>query len=81
MGKTMFVSYDLLSPYGMSYLHLMRTLEEQVMDGWFGEHLAYGGSLNHVGVTNGGGDELQHSPYQLLEDKQHFGGEDCNIPN
>ena len=29
----MFVSYDLLSPYGMSYLHLMRTLEEQDMDG------------------------------------------------
>ena len=35
----------------------------------------------HVGVTNGGGEELQHSHYQLLEDKQHLGGEDCNIPN
>ena len=24
---------------------------------------------------------LQHPYLQLLEDKQHFGGEDCNIPN
>ena len=24
---------------------------------------------------------LQHPSLQLLEDKQHFGGEDCNIPN
>ena len=51
------------------------------MEGWIGEHLAYEESLTHDGVTNGGGEELQHSPYQLLEDNQHFGGEDCNIPN
>ena len=24
---------------------------------------------------------LQHQSLQLLEDKQHFGGEDCNISN
>ena len=24
---------------------------------------------------------LQHPSLQLLEDKQHFGGENCNIPN
>ena len=77
----MFVSFELLSPCGMAYLHLMRTLEEQFMEGWIGEHLAYGGILTHDGVTNGGGEELQHSPYQFPEDKQHFGGEDCNIPN
>ena len=64
IGKTMFVSCDLFSPYGMGYLHLMRNLEEQVMEGWFGEHLAYGGSLTHVCVTKGGIYELQHSPYQ-----------------
>ena len=58
----MFVSFELLSPYGIDYLHLMRTLEEKFMEGWIGEHLAYGGSLSHVGVTNGGGEELQHSP-------------------
>ena len=28
-----------------------RTLEEQDMGGWIGEHLAYGGSLSCVGVT------------------------------
>ena len=81
IGKTMFVSFELLSPYGMDYLHLMKTLEEKFMEGWIGEHLAYEGSLSHVGVTNGGRKELQHSPCQLLEDKQHLGREDCNIPN
>ena len=75
----MFVSYDLLSPYGMSYLHLMRTLEEQDMDGWIGEHLAYGGSLSYVGVTKE--EILQHSPCSCLRTSNNFGGEDCNIPN
>ena len=59
----------------------MRTLLEQVMDGRIGDHLAYRRRLSFVGVTNRGGDEFQHSSYQFLEDKQHFGGEDCNIPN
>ena len=54
IGKTMFLSGDLLSPCGMDYLHLMRTLEEKFMEGWIGEHLAHGGSLSHDGVTNGG---------------------------
>ena len=58
IGKTMFVSCDILSPYGMSYFHVMRNLVEQVMDGWFGEHLDHEGRLTHVGVTNGGGDVL-----------------------
>ena len=47
---------------------------------WIGEPLAYDGSLILDDVTKGG-EVLQHSPYQLLEDKQHLGGEDCNIPN
>ena len=76
IGQTMFVSFELLSLYVMNYLHLMRILEEKFMEGWIGEHLAYGGSLSHVGVTNGGGEELQHSPYQLLEGKQNLGGEE-----
>ena len=25
--------------------------------------------------------EILQSPYELLEYKKHFGGEDCNIPN
>ena len=33
IGPAMFVSFELLSPYGMDYLHLMRTLEEQFMEG------------------------------------------------
>ena len=36
--------------------------------------------LNIDDAINGGGEVLQLLPYQLLEDKQHFGGEDCNIP-
>ena len=46
------------------------------MEGWIGEHLTYVGILSHVEVTNGEGEEQQHSPYQLLEDKKHLGGED-----
>ena len=61
----------------MDYVHLIMTLEEQFMEDWIGEHLAYEESLTHDGVTNGGGEVLQHSPYQLLEDKKHFGGEEC----
>ena len=63
IGSAMFVSFVLLTPCGMDYLHLMRTLEEQFMEAWIGEHLAYGGRLTHDGVTNGGGEVLQHSPY------------------
>ena len=81
IGKTMFVSFEFLSHYGMDYLHLMITLEQKFMEGWIGEHLPYEGSLSHVSVTNGGGEELQHSPCQLLEDKQNLGREDYNIPN
>ena len=75
----MFVSYDLLSPYGMRYLHLMRILEVQDMDGWIGEHLVYGGSLSYDGVTKE--DILQQSPCSCLRSSNNFGGEDCNIPN
>ena len=69
IGSTMFVSFEFLTPCGMDYLHLMKTLEEQFMEGWTGEHLAYEGSLIHEGVTNGEGEVLQHSPYQFLKDK------------
>ena len=80
IGSTMFVSFEFLTPCGMDYARLIMTLEEQFMEGWIGEHLAYAKILTHDGVTNGGGEVLQQSPYQLLEDKKHFGGEDCNIP-
>ena len=80
IGSAMFVSYDFLTPCGMDFAHLILNLEEQFMGCWIGEHLAYQESLIFDGVTNGGGEVLQHSPYQLLEEKQHFGGEDCNVP-
>ena len=51
------------------------------MEAWIGKHLACEENLIFDGVTNGGGEMLQHSPYQLLEEKKHFGGEDYNIPN
>ena len=68
-------------PPSLFLVAIFNTLEEQFMEGWIGEHLAYGGRLSHVGVTNGGGEELKHSPCQLLEDKQHLGREDYNICN
>ena len=49
------------------------------MEVWIGEHLAYDESLILKDVTNGG-EVLHLLPYHLLEEKQHFGGEDCNIP-
>ena len=80
IGPTMFVSVEFFTPCGMDFIHLMMTLEEQFIEAWIGEHLAYEESLIFDGVTNEEGEVLHHSPYRLLEDKQHFGGEDCNIP-
>ena len=68
IGAKMFVSYDFLTPCGMDFSHLILTLGEQFMEGWIGEHLAYDESLILDDVTNGG-EVLQHSPYQLLEEK------------
>ena len=58
IGQTMFVSFELLSPCGMNYLHLIRTLEEKFMEGWIGRNLAYEEILSHFGVTTGGGEDL-----------------------
>ena len=51
------------------------------MEAWIGEHLSYEESLILDGLTNGGGEVLQHSPYHFFDEKQHFGGEDYSIPN
>ena len=45
IGRTTISSLGLFLPCGMSHLHLMRTWEENFMEGWIGRHLAYGGSL------------------------------------
>ena len=80
---------DHLFPGGRSHLvnlsiwemHHMDTREENFMDGLIWGHLVHEESLLHRGVTREGREKLQHSPLQFLEDKQHLGGEDCNIPN
>ena len=79
----MVVSQEILFPCGMECLqtHLIRSLEEHFMEGRIGDYLAHGISLSFDGITNGGGKKLQHSPYQLLEDKKYFGGGHYNIPN
>ena len=80
IAPTMFISVEFFTPGGMDYAHLMLTLEEQFMMYWLDEHLAYDEDLILDDAINGGRGVLQLLPYQLLEDKQHFGGEDCNIP-
>ena len=44
------------------------------------EHLAHDESLILDGAINGEGEELQLLPYQFLEDKKHFGGENYTVP-
>ena len=78
--QPMGVSHEILFPCGMNFAHLILTLGKQFMGVWIGDHLAYDESLIFDDVTKRG-EFLQHSPYQFLEDKQHLGGEDYNIPN
>ena len=47
---------------------------------WLDEHLAHDEKLILDGAINGEGEEIQLLPCQLLEDKKHFGVEDCNVP-
>ena len=76
----MFISVEFFTPEGRDYVHIMLALEEQYMMNWLVEHLDYDEDLILDRAINGGGEVLQLLPYQFLEDKQHFGGEDCNIP-
>ena len=80
IAPTMFIFVEFFSLGGMDYAHLMLTLEEKFMMYWLDEHLAYDEDLIIDDAINKGGEVLQLLPYQLLEDKQHFGGEDYNIP-
>ena len=52
--QTMIVSHEILFPCGMDFSHLILTLEEQFMEVWIGENLAYDESLIFDDVTNGG---------------------------
>ena len=79
-ASTMFISVEFFTPEGIDYAHIMLALEEQYMMHWLVEHLAYNEDLILDDAINGKGEELQLLPYQLLEEKQHFGGDDCNVP-
>ena len=52
--QIMIVSHEILFPCGMDFSHLILNLEEQFMEVWIGEHLAYDESLIFDDVTNGG---------------------------
>ena len=58
IGKTIIATLGIFLPCGMNHLHLMRTWEENFMEGLIGRHLVYEERLSHGGVTNGGGEEL-----------------------
>ena len=76
----MFISVEFYTPEGAEYAPIMLALEEQFLMYLLGERLIHDEILILDGAINGEGEELQLLPCQLLEDKQHFGGEDCNIP-
>ena len=80
ISLAMFISVEFFTLGEMNYAHLMLTLDEQFMMYWLDEHLAYDEDLIIDGVINRGGEVLQLSSYQFLEDKKYFGGEHCNIP-
>ena len=79
-ASTMFISVEFFTPDGLDYVHIMLTLEEKYTGNWLIEHLAYDGDFILHDTMDGGEEVLQLLPYQFLEDKQHLGGEDCDIP-
>ena len=80
IGSPMFISVEFYTFEGADYAPIMLSMEEQFLMYWLGEHLIHDESLILDGAINGEGEDLQLSPYQLPEDKQHFGGEDYNVP-
>ena len=80
IASPMFISVEFYTPEGMDYAPIMLALEEKILMYWIDEHLFHNENLILHGSLNGEVEELQLLPYQLLEDKQHFGGEDCNVP-
>ena len=60
---------------------ILDILERQLLRLAFITHWSIWGNLPYENVIWEGDGFLQHPLLQLLEDKEHFGGEDCNIPN
>ena len=56
-------------------------LERQLWNWAYITHWRRWGNIPYEDATWEGDGFLQHPLLQLLEDKQRFGGEDCNIPN
>ena len=80
-GQYVVATIDLLLPYDVNDLDNLDPWEEWLRGRMIGGHLGQWGNLSYVGTTREGGEVLQHLPLELLEDKQHLGGEDYNIPN
>ena len=60
---------------------ILDTRERKLRSRKVKEYLIRWRNLPDEDATWEGENILQHPSLQLLEDKQHFGGEDCNIPN
>ena len=60
---------------------ILYILERQLWSWEFITHWSKWGNLPYEDATWEGDGFLQHPLLQLLEDKQHFGGKDCNLPN
>ena len=58
----------------------MHTWERALEDRFITTHLSSGGTIDEEATGEEGGDNFFLS-MQLLEGKQHVGGEDCNVPN
>ena len=80
IGSPMFISVEFYTPEGANYAPIMLSLMEKFLIYFLGEHLLHDQSLILDGFINEEGEEIQLLPYQLLEEKQHFEGGDCNVP-
>ena len=80
IASPMFIFVEFYTPEGIEYAPIMLELEEHFLMYWLDEHLVHDGNLILDGAMHGEGEELQLLPCQFLEDNQHFGGEDCNVP-
>ena len=60
---------------------ILDTRERQLRSRLVKEYLVRWRNLSDEDATWDSEKILQHPSLQLLEDKQHFGKEDCNIPN
>ena len=58
----------------------LHTWERALEDRFIAAYLSSGGTIDEEATREEGGENFVLS-MQFLEDKQHVGGEDCNVPN